>query len=59
LLNVEDPEARVRALFAAREPIYRRAGTMLLTDGRSLSDIIGHVIRTWRRDAQDFVRGRR
>jgi shikimate kinase len=58
LLNVEDPETRVRALFAAREPVYRRAGTMLLTDGRSLSDIIGHVIRTWRRDAQDFVRGR-
>lgn len=58
LLNVENPEARVRALFAAREPVYRRAGTMLLTDGRSLSDIISHVIRTWRRDAQDFVRGR-
>ncbi|ACB77294.1 shikimate kinase [Opitutus terrae] len=56
LLNVEDPDARVRALYAQREPIYRRAGTMLLTDSRSLSEITGHVIRTWRREAAEFVR---
>jgi shikimate kinase len=59
LLDVEDPEARVRALFAQREPIYRRAGTMILTDGRPLQDIAGHVLRAWRRDAADFVRGHR
>lgn len=58
LLNVEDPEARVRALYAAREPVYKRAGTVLLTDGRSLNDIITHVIRAWRRDAMDFARKR-
>jgi shikimate kinase len=56
LLNVEDPEARVRALFAAREPIYKRAGTVLLTDSRPLNDIVAHVIRAWRRDAAEFVR---
>jgi len=55
LLNVEDPEARVRALYAEREPIYKRAGTVLLTDARPLSDIVAHVIRAWRRESVDFA----
>ena len=56
LLNVEDPDAQVRALYAVREPIYKRAGTVLLTDSRPLGDIVAHVIRAWRREAVDFVR---
>ena len=56
LLNVEDPDARVRALYAEREPVYKRAGTVLLTDARPLSDIVAHVIRAWRREAADFAR---
>jgi shikimate kinase len=56
LLNVEDPEARVRALYAEREAVYKRAGTVILTDARSLHDIVGHVVRAWRREAADFVR---
>ncbi|HYP17485.1 MAG TPA: shikimate kinase [Opitutus sp.] len=59
LLNVDDPDARVRALYAAREPIYKRAGTVLLTDARPLNDIVAHVIRTWRREALEFVRAKR
>lgn len=58
LLNVEDPDARVRALYAEREPVYKRAGTVLLTDARPLSDIVAHVIRAWRREAADFARAR-
>jgi shikimate kinase len=58
LLLVEDPEERIRTLYAAREAIYRRSGTMVLTDSRPLADIAAHVIRVWRRDARDFVRGR-
>ncbi len=58
LLEVQDPEERIRTLFAAREEIYRRSGTMVLTDGRPLSDIVAHVLRVWRRDARDFVRDR-
>jgi shikimate kinase len=57
LLEVENPEERIRTLFAAREPIYRQSGTMVLTDGRPLGDIVAHVIRVWRRDARDFTRG--
>ncbi len=56
LLAVEDPEARIRKLFAEREPIYRSSGSVILTDGRPLGDIVLHVLRVWRRDAEDFVR---
>ncbi|MBK9989604.1 MAG: shikimate kinase [Verrucomicrobia bacterium] len=56
LLNVEDPMERIRALYAAREPIYRQAGTVILTDGRPLAEIVTHVIRTYRREAAEFGR---
>jgi shikimate kinase len=56
LLEVEDPVARIRTLYAAREPIYKQSGTVILTDSRPLQDIVAHVIRAWRRDATDFAR---
>lgn len=56
LLNVDDPMERMRALYAKREPIYRRSGTLILTDGRPLNDIVSHVLRTHRREAADFVK---
>lgn len=59
LLNVEDPELRVRTLYAQREPIYKQSGTVILTDARPLQDIAAHVMRAWRRDAADFVRAKR
>lgn len=54
LLNVENPLERIRTLYAQREPVYRRAGTMILTDGRPLNDIVAHVMRTYRREAAEF-----
>lgn len=59
LLDVADPAERIRTLYAAREPIYKRSGTVILTDSRPLHDIASHVIRAWRRDAADFVRTHR
>jgi shikimate kinase len=56
LLNVENPEERIRTLFAQREPIYKRAGTTILTDGRQLGDIVSHVLRAYRREAADWIR---
>ncbi|HEY1109950.1 MAG TPA: shikimate kinase [Opitutaceae bacterium] len=56
LLAVEDPETRIRTLYAAREPIYKRSGTVILTDSRPLHEIVAHVMRAWRRDAADFAR---
>jgi len=59
LLDVEDPMDRIRVLYAAREPIYKRAGSIILTDGRTLADIVQHVLRTYRREAGDFARAMR
>jgi shikimate kinase len=58
LLAVENPEERIRTLYTEREPIYKLAGTVILTDSRPLHDIVAHVIRAWRRDAADFARGK-
>lgn len=54
LLQVEEPEPRVRALFAAREKIYGHAGTMVLTDRRPLREITSHVLRVYRLEAAHF-----
>ena len=56
LLNVENPEARIRQLYAEREEIYKRAGTVILTDFRPLHDIVLHVLRAYRREARDWER---
>lgn len=58
LLDVEDPEKRVRDLYAAREPIYSRAGSVVLTDNRPQIEIVQHVMRVYRRDAEDFLAAR-
>ena len=56
--NVDDPASACRALYAEREPIYRRAGTLVLTDGRPLREVVAHVVRVWRREAAEFARAR-
>ena len=56
LLDVTDPMERIRTLYREREPIYKRAGAVILTDHRPTSDIIGHVLRVYRREAAE--RGR-
>ena len=54
LLEVDDPAARIRTLFAQREPIYRKAGTMILTEGRPVAEIVNHVLRVYHREARGF-----
>jgi len=56
LLQVANPEERVKTLFAQREPIYRRSGTLVLTDSRPLRDVVAHVVRIWQREAPVFAR---
>jgi shikimate kinase len=58
LLNVEDPEKRIRDLYAVRDPIYRRSGSVILTDNRPQIEVVQHVMRVYRRDAVDFLRAR-
>lgn len=49
LLNVEDPQTEIRKLLEERLPVYREAGVGVLTDGRSVADIVGHIIRIYQR----------
>ena len=54
LLQVENPEQRLRDLYAQREEIYRRTGTMVLTDKRPMREIAAHVLRVYRLEAAHF-----
>jgi shikimate kinase len=54
LLNVPDPAARIRELLAERDPFYQRAGTCIMTDGRSLGDLLGHLDRIYRRESRHY-----
>jgi shikimate kinase len=56
LLEVDNPDERVRTLYAQREAIYKQAGTVILTDARPLNDVVSHVLRAWRRDTAEFAR---
>lgn len=58
LLNVEDPEKRIRDLYAVRDPIYRRSGSVILTDNRPQIEVVQHVMRVYRRDAEDYLKAR-
>jgi shikimate kinase len=54
LLAVDNPEQRLRDLYAQREELYRRTGTMVLTDKRPLREIVAHVLRVYRQEAAHF-----
>ncbi|MDI1334666.1 MAG: shikimate kinase [Lacunisphaera sp.] len=54
LLQVVNPEQRLRELYAQREEIYRRTGTMVLTDKRPMREIAAHVLRVYRLEAAHF-----
>lgn len=48
LLNVENPEERVRELLKERESAYLAAGAAISTEGRNLVDVVDHIIRIYR-----------
>jgi len=56
LLNVENPEQRVRQLLAEREPVYMNAGACISTEGRSMKEVVRHVVRSYKAAARDFGR---
>lgn len=59
LLDVEDAVAEATRIYTRREPIYRRAGTTILTDGRSIADTVQHVQRIYMREVRDWERAHR
>lgn len=56
LLNVEDPEARIRELLAKREPIYMDSGACISTDRRTIPEVVSHMLRTYRACAKRLQR---
>ena len=48
LLKVSDPEARIRELLAEREPIYMDSGACITTEGRTIPEVVNHMMRTYR-----------
>lgn len=54
LLAGEAHAERVRKLLAEREPVYKRAGTLITTDFRPISEIIQHVRRVYQAEAGKF-----
>lgn len=56
LLNVPDPAAEVRALLKEREPIYMASGTCITTDGRSIPEVVRHMVRTYKQCAREFLK---
>lgn len=51
LLNVADPLARIRELLAQREPIYMKTGIGVSAEGRTMQDVVGNVLRVYKREA--------
>ena len=51
-----DIELVAEGLQFPEGPIAMADGSVILTDGRPLNDIVAHVMRAWRRDAVDFAR---
>ena len=47
LLNVEDPEKRVRELLAQREPIYMQSSACISTEGRTITEVVRHILRSY------------
>lgn len=45
LLQVPDPQARLRELLAQRDPVYRQADVIVNTGPRQFRDVVRHVIR--------------
>ncbi len=44
LLREADPLGRIRQLLAEREPFYRQADVLISTEGRSLREVVQHVL---------------
>ncbi|MFP6900477.1 MAG: shikimate kinase [Opitutales bacterium] len=48
LLNVPDPEKRIRELLDERNPRYQAVGNVVSTDDRTMAEVAAHVLRVYR-----------
>jgi shikimate kinase len=52
LLNVDNPEERVRELMLEREPVYMKTGIGVSTEGRPIADVVNNIARIYRRETR-------
>jgi shikimate kinase len=52
LLNVENPEEKVRELMEAREPVYMSTGIGISTEGRGIAEVVSNIVRVYRRECR-------
>ncbi len=52
LLQVADPLAEIEKLLEVREPIYRKANCCILTEGRTVGEVVGHVCRSYKLESK-------
>ena len=57
LLNADNPEERIRKLFNERESIYMASGICISTEKRSVTEVVRHVLRTYRLLQKETVNG--
>lgn len=48
LINVSNPETRIRELFAERESVYMESGPCISTEGRTIAEVVRHILRTYK-----------
>jgi shikimate kinase len=48
LLNVENPREKIETLLAERTPYYAQAHTSILTDHRSIPEVVDSALRSYR-----------
>lgn len=56
LLQVKDPLAEIEKLLAVRGPIYQQANCCILTEGRTISEVVSHVCRSYKLEAKQWRR---
>ncbi len=56
LLQVEDPLAEIEKLLAVRDPIYQQAHCCILTEGRTVPEVVNHVCRSYKLEAAQLAR---
>ena len=55
LLNVENPRERIENLLQERTPFYAQAHASILTDHRSIPEVVESALRSYRSQIQHFA----
>ena len=56
LLNVDDTATKVRTLLKEREGIYMNAGACITTEGRTIPEVVRHMIRTYEASERSYLK---